>query len=58
MFKMPLAKRLNRAEWKRNRYRTDPDYRLSAINRARVAQGFDALGSLEDSAKLRIEVGA
>lgn len=41
MFQMSLAERTVRAEYKRARYRNDPAYRLAAINRARVAQGFE-----------------
>lgn len=49
-YRLPLAERIRHAANKRWRYRTDPEYRLACINRARVQHGRPTLTELPESA--------
>jgi hypothetical protein len=52
-FAAPLSTRRLRAEAKGMRYRTDPEWRLKRINRAREAQGLPPRASLNE-VKMRV----
>lgn len=52
-FTIPLSTRRIRAAAKAARYRTDPDFRLQRINRARAHQGYPPRASLEE-VRLRV----
>lgn len=47
-YRLSLAKRLRVAARRKERYRTEPDYRLRQINAARVARGRAPLSSLNE----------
>lgn len=56
-YRLPLSKRQHMAAYKRWRYRVDPEYRLSCINRGRAKRGepqitdlsgFDSLAEIPD----------
>lgn len=54
MSELTLAQRIRRAELRQRRYRTDPNYRLAAINRTRKNGGRQELGCLTHSGKLHL----
>lgn len=45
-YRISLARRRTLAEWKRARYWSDPEYRLSCINRTRAKAGLPALDAV------------
>jgi len=54
----PLEDRRRKADYKRARYRMNPEQRLAAINRNRARLGYPTLSSLGESKKLRLPVNA
>lgn len=57
-YDMPLEERLRKAEYKRSRYRMNPELRLAAINKDRARRGYPTLSSLDESRKLRLPLDA
>jgi hypothetical protein len=47
-FAEPLKRRIYRAKWIADRYRNDPDFRLSEINRKRAYYGRPLCSSLDE----------
>lgn len=53
MFKTPLHKRLRASERFKDRYRSDPEFRLARINARRVAEGKEPVASLPPVGQVR-----
>jgi hypothetical protein len=47
-YRLPLAERQRFARNKRDRYATDPEYRLACINAARARRGAPPIATLAD----------
>jgi hypothetical protein len=49
-FADPLKRRIYRARWLRERYRSDPAYRLARLNKDRIRRGLPPHTSLDQVA--------
>lgn len=54
-YTMPLKKRIRVAKRRRERYRTEPEYRLRRVNLSRAQKGLPPLASVDEIASRSAE---